>query len=120
MTIKNNFALLDDKQILSAIGARISQYRINHRLSQARLADQAGVSKRTIERIEAGESAQMSSMIRVFRVLDLLPGLEAMIPETGPRPMDILKLEGKKRQRVYPSRGKVIDKRTTWSWDDEP
>ena len=120
MTNIETFLLLDDKAILSEIGVRISQYRINHQLSQARLADQAGVSKRTIERIEAGESAQMSSMIRVFRALDLLPGLDAMIPATGPRPMDILKLEGRKRHRVYPSRGKVTDKQTRWSWDDEP
>jgi transcriptional regulator with XRE-family HTH domain len=120
MTNINNFLLLDDKAILNEIGARISQHRINRQLSQARLAEQAGVSKRTVERIESGGSAQMSSMIRVFRVLDLLPGLDAMIPETGPRPMDILKLEGKKRQRAYSSRGKVIDKETKWSWDDEP
>ena len=120
MTNINNLSLLDDKAILSEIGARISQCRIDCQLSQARLADQAGVSKRTIERIEAGHSAQMSSMIRVFRVLGLLQGLDAMIPDTGPRPMDILKLEGKKRQRAYSSRGKVIDKVAKWSWDDEP
>jgi len=119
MTILNNNLLLDDGAILKELGVRISQYRINFQLSQARLAEQAGVSKRTIERIESGHSTQMSSMIRVLRVLELLPGLDSLIPETGPRPLDLLKLEGRKRQRAYSSRSKNDEKDAAWSWDDD-
>mgnify|MGYP000461714881 CR=1 FL=1 len=48
-------------------------------LTQADLAHEAGVSKRTVERIEAGASAQMASLIRIFRVLDLMPALDRFI-----------------------------------------
>lgn len=119
MAILSDKLLLDDRAVLKELGARISQYRINFQLSQARLAEQAGVSKRTIERIESGQSAQMSSMIRVLRVLELLPGLDSLIPETGPRPLDLLKLKGRKRRRAYSSRSKIDDRDAAWSWDDD-
>ncbi len=92
--------LLADDAILAEIGKRIARRRLDLQLTQADLAEQAGVAKRTVERVEAGASAQMSSMIRILRVLDLLPGLDRMIPEAGPRPMDLLKRKGKVRQRA--------------------
>jgi len=85
---------------------------------QADVAEQAGVAKRTVERIEAGASAQMSSMIRVLRVLDLLSGLDRMIPAAGPKPMDLLKRKGKVRQRVSKRQGSNRSDKP-WSWDDD-
>ncbi len=111
--------LLGDEAILTELGGRIAQCRINAQLTQAQLAEQAGVSKRTVERIESGHSAQMSSMIRVFRVLDLLTGLDQMLPDSGPRPLDLLKLQGKERQRAYSSRRKQVDPHQEWTWGDE-
>ena len=57
-------------------------------------------AKRTVERIEAGSSAQMSSVIRILRTLELLPRLDHLFPETEPRPMDLLKRKGKPRRRA--------------------
>lgn len=111
--------LTSDEAILAELGERISQCRVNAQLTQAQLAEQAGVSKRTIERIESGQSAQMSSMIRVFRVLDLLVGLDQLVPDTGPRPMDLLKLQGKQRQRASSGRKPETDRSEEWTWDDD-
>ena len=72
--------LLTDDAILAEIGARVTRYRIHLQLTQADLADRAGVSKRTVERIEAGTSAQMSSMIRVLRALDLVADRGSHVP----------------------------------------
>jgi len=108
--------------ILAEIGKRISHRRLEFQLTQASLAEQAGIAKRTLERIEAGHSAQMVSIIRIFRVLDLLPGLENMIPEAGPRPMDLLKQKGKVRQRAskrrQPAQG-ADQSVQPWTWDDD-
>ena len=91
---------LADNAILAEIGERITRCRLDLQLTQADASEQAGVAKRTLERIESGASTQMSSMIRILRVLDLLPGLDRMIPEAGPKPMDLLKRKGKVRQRA--------------------
>ncbi len=110
--------LMADEAILAEIGERVARRRLDLQLTQADVAEQAGVAKRTVERIEAGASAQMSSMIRIFRVLDLLPGLDSMIPEAGPRPMELLKRKGKERQRASKSRG-PDQTHEPWSWDDD-
>lgn len=112
----SNF-LVDDA-ILTELGSRIARRRLDLQLTQAEVAEQAGVAKRTLERIESGASAQMSSVVRILRVLEALPGLDRMLPEAGPRPMDLLKRKGKLRQRASRRRA---PKRTEkpWSWGDE-
>ena len=110
--------LLADEAILSEIGARISRCRLDLQLTQAAVAEQAGVAKRTVERIEAGASAQVSSLIRILRVLDLLPGLDGMIPEAGPSPMDLLTRKGKPRQRA-PGGRRSDQPGAPWTWNEE-
>ena len=111
-------SLLADDAILTEIGERIAHRRLGLQLTQAEVAEQAGVAKRTVERIEAGASAQMSSMIRILRVLDLLPGLDRTIPEAGPRPMDLLRKKGKVRQRAS-KRRRPDGSDEPWTWDDD-
>jgi transcriptional regulator with XRE-family HTH domain len=98
--------LISDDVVLGEIGQRIARIRVNSQLTQADLAKQAGVSKRTVERFEGGQSAQMSSVIRIFRVLDLLPNVDRMIPEPGIRPMELVKLKGKVRKRASSPRAR--------------
>jgi len=110
--------LLTDDAILAEIGTRVARRRLDLQMTQADLAEQAGIAKRTVERIEAGASAQMSSIIRMLRVLDLLPGLEQLLPAAGTRPMDLLKRKGKVRQRAS-SRRRAQHPDKPWSWDDD-
>ena len=110
--------LMSDEAILQELGQRLARRRVELNLTQAQLAEQAGVGKRTVERIEAGESTQLSTLIRIFRVLGLLDALDAMIPEPGPSPLDLLKLKGKERQRASSKkRGEQAEE--GWSWGDE-
>lgn len=115
MNIEN---LMSDKAVLEEVGHRLSRCRVEQEVTQAKLAKEAGLSKRTVERIEAGESTQTSSLVRIMRVLGLLESLDAAMPETGPRPMDLLKLRGKERQRASSKKNKEqVGKE--WSWGDE-
>lgn len=109
----------DDAAILGELGKRLAQRRLDLELTQAVVADQAGVSKRTVERMEAGATVQLSNFIRILRVLDLLDALDRLLPEPGPRPLDLLKLKSKSRQRA-PSPHGVADKDDTfeWHWGD--
>ncbi len=109
---------MDDQAVLTEIGQRLSQQRIGLDLTQAELSREAGVSKRTVERVEAGESTQTATLIRILRALQLLNNLEALLPESGPRPMDLLKMRGKTRQRASPKKRQELN-RNDWTWGDE-
>jgi transcriptional regulator with XRE-family HTH domain len=114
MKIEND---LTNNAVLDELGRRLERYRLDLQLTQAQVAEQAGIGKRTLERIEAGKDTQLSSLIRILRVLHLLDGMERLVPEPGPRPMDLLKLKGKERQRA-PSR-KIAEPDREWQWGDE-
>lgn len=109
---------MNDKAILAEIGLRLARRRLDLDLTQADLAREAGVSKRTVERVEAGESTQFSTIVRILRVLKLLDAMEMLIPASGPRPMDLLKLRGKERQRVS-SKQRKKKEAEEWTWGDE-
>lgn len=116
MTINELSTLMTDDAILAELGRRLARCRIDRQLTQAELAHQAGVSKRTVERIEAGASTQMVSVIRISRVLDLIPGLDQWIPQPGLRPMDLIGRKGKTRQRASSGR-KTAGADKPWTWD---
>jgi len=109
---------LTDEAVLAELGARLARRRVELDLTQAAVAKQAGVAKRTVERLEAGATIQLLTLIRVLRFLQLLEGLEALVPEATPRPLELLKLKGKQRQRA--SRKRVQSHQEAWQWGDEP
>jgi transcriptional regulator with XRE-family HTH domain len=113
-----NFKSMTDNAILEELGRRLQRRRLDLQLTQAKLAEEAGLSKRTVERMEAGAASQTTNLIRVFRVLGLLQGLDQLVPERGPRPMDLLKLKRKERKRASSSPGSDRSGEV-WSWGDE-
>jgi len=115
----NRHFLASDEAILAEIGDRVAAARLSRNLTQAALARDAGVSKRTLERLEAGESAQLTSLLRVLRALDLLGGLDALLPPPRPGPIELLEAGGRPRQRASGSRAEQETPGEPWRWDDD-
>jgi transcriptional regulator with XRE-family HTH domain len=95
---------LTDKAVLHEIGDRLARRRIDAGLTQAQLAEEAGISKRTVERIEAAHSTDFVMLLRVLRVLKLLEELDQVVPDLPQSPLAILKSRGRARKRVGHSR----------------
>ena len=91
---------LSAEAVLAELGQRLARRRLDVGLTQAQAATEAGIGKRTVERVEAGGDTQLVTLIRLLRVLDLTDELNRLVPEPGPRPMDLLKLRGKERKRA--------------------
>ncbi len=108
-----------DAAILTEIGARIAAARLELNFTQGALAGKAGVSRRTVERIEAGAGAQLAGFVRICRALGIVERLEALLPEQGPSPIEQLKLRGKRRRRASGGRGESRGG-APWTWGDEP
>ncbi len=116
---------LTDDAILTELGNRIARLRLDRNLKQSELARQAGVSIRTIQRLEAGEvAAQLSGFIRVCRVLGLLENFEQLVPQPAASPIAMLKQQGKQRQRAQRSaKSKKIattleEPHGKWTWGE--
>lgn len=109
---------LTDAAILEELGSRLMSVRLERNLTQAALAKQAGVAKRTVERLESGEVAtQFSGFLRVCRVLGFLERIDTFIPESVESPITQLKSRGQKRKRA---RGKkaTARRKKKWTWGD--
>jgi transcriptional regulator with XRE-family HTH domain len=114
--------LLTDDAALAELGARLARQRVARNLTQADLAERAGVGRATLQRLERGESVQVLSLIKVLRVLDLLTALDAVVPESADLPIAQLARE------LRPRRRRARDGATTpprpdappWTWGDEP
>ena len=96
----------------------MARVRLERNLTQASLVELAGISKRTVERLESGKVAsQLSALIRVCRALGIAERLEALAPEPLPSPMDRLKRQGRTRRRASgrkPPEGPA----KKWTWGE--
>ncbi len=105
-----------DHAVLAELGQRLAKLRLDRNITQAALADEAGVSLATLKRLEAGHSVQLTSWLRVLRALGLQGGLDALIPDPARSPMQQLRqVEGRRKRAssrpAAPPEG--------WAWGDE-
>lgn len=109
-----------DALVLGELGRRLARTRLERNLSQQQLAHEAGVSKTTIERLEAGEPIKSTSLVRALRALGLLDALNRLIPEPLPSPVERLRLQGRQRRRARGSRREIPpEDARPWRWGDE-
>ncbi len=108
---------MSDDAVLVELGRRLARRRIDLRLTQAQAAEEAGVGKRTVERIESGNDTQVTTLVRLLRVLELADELERLVPALSPRPMELFKLKGKERKRAFSRRSERSG--DDWQWGDK-
>ena len=89
-----------DSEILEELGGRLRSYRLQLNLSQAELATRAGVSRTTIRDAELGKDSQLSTLVKFLRALGRLDNLDAFLPTPSISPIQLMKRQGKPRQRA--------------------
>jgi len=105
---------------LEVLGQRLRDVRLERNLSQAQLAQDAGIGRFTLQRMEAGESASLINFVRVLRALELLDDLDRLLPAATPSPIDEVERRGRRRQRASSRRSQTSKSRERgWRWGDE-
>jgi len=111
---------MTDAAVLQEVGARLERRRIDAGMTQAQLAEEAGVSKRSVERIMAGRSTDFVLWLRVLRALKLLDALEQLVPDLPQSPLALLKSRGRTRRRVGHARRPALAPAqplaSSWKW----
>ena len=105
------------RHLESEIGKRLARLRLSRNVTQASLAEQAGIGERTLRRLEAGESSTLDTFLRVVVALDLQDTILAALPESRIRPIERVSRKGSERQRARPSEESTDQ--PTWTWGDE-
>ncbi len=91
---------MSDSAVLVEIGRRLQVNRLNANLAQADVAQKAGVSRRTLQKMESGRVCTLLALVRVLRALGVLDALDGFLPEPGLSPIQLAKLKGRERQRA--------------------
>jgi transcriptional regulator with XRE-family HTH domain len=110
-----------DDDVLKELGTRLRGVRLERNMSQADLAAEAGVGRVTLQRLEEGQSASMTTFIRVLRALDLLDGVDRSIPQQTVSPVEEMQRRGRQRRRAGKQRGDGDSRPGSkpWRWGDE-
>ena len=102
------------QEYLSELGQKIKTYRIMKEMSQQDLEDKSGVSKRSISRLEQGNSVQVDNLFKILLALDLGENIELLVPDQTKRPSFYLQKTDNKPKRVRRKANK-----TEFRWGDE-
>jgi transcriptional regulator with XRE-family HTH domain len=103
--------------VLQELGRRIERQRLDRNLSQEALAQQAGIGRATMQRVERGDPIKTTALIKVLGALDRLDALDDVLPERIKSPLEELEREqAPERQRASRPR----TPREEWTWGDDP
>ncbi|MBT0585583.1 helix-turn-helix transcriptional regulator [Alteromonas oceanisediminis] len=95
------------------LGERLKQARLNRDLTQSEVAALAGVARKTVLNAEKGK-VQLDILIAILMALDLTEQLDLFLPKQPVSPLQLAKLQGKKRQRASGKRRKDSEDTPEW------
>ncbi len=104
------------EDIESMLGNQLETLRLGKNITQAQLAEESGVSRRTITRLENGEGTTLDTFIRVLGALGLTQRLATLLPDPGISPIQRIRSKGHQRKRARPKSNTAA---TPWTWADE-
>jgi putative transcriptional regulator len=106
---------LNDGAVVADLGRRLARLRLDRNVTQRALAAEAGVSLPTVQRLEGGRGATLAALVRVLGALDLLSGLEALVPERTPSPVEQIGRPRQRRRAAGGHSGRRGERSAGWS-----
>ena len=116
MSYNIEFSVATSGQIEAALCKRLESIRLSRNITQAQLAEEAGVSPRTIGRLEKGQGVSVDTFVRIMIALGIQQSLEALLPDPTVRPIERVGIGAGERKRARPTQSS--EERPTWSWGD--
>ncbi|MGL5089345.1 MAG: helix-turn-helix transcriptional regulator [Aeromonas sobria] len=99
--------------ITEELGGRLKQARLNCDLTQSEVASLAGVSRKAVLNAEKG-MAQLETFVAIMIALDLTAQLDLFLPKQIISPLQLAKLQGKKRERASRLRTVKAEDKSEW------
>ena len=96
---RKNLYSMTDSAIAEELGRRLEQIRLEANKPQKEIAYELGISEGTYRKAIMGK-ARFEVIIGIMRILEQLENLKNFLPDQPFSPIEMLKLQGKKRQRA--------------------
>jgi putative transcriptional regulator len=109
MTIDNK----SPAAIAEELGERLKQARLNADKTQVEVAELAGVTRKAVLNAEKGR-AQLEVLIAIMGALKLTAQLDNFLPVQDVSPIQLAKLQGRKRQRASGQRSSTGQEPSEW------
>ena len=101
-----NYYSMTDKAIAEELGGRLEQLRLEANIPQKVIANELGIAEGTLRNALRGRG-KLELIIGILRILGKLDNLDQFLPRQPFSPIELLKLEGKKRQRAGTKRNEA-------------
>jgi len=102
----NNWYSMSDAALLTTIGQFIQETRLQQNKTQSQVAIAAGINRTTLSQVEQGNGGTLITLIQILRALEQLPVLKVFEIEKKISPLQLARLELKKRRRARNSEGR--------------
>lgn len=89
-----------DQVLAATVGERIQSLRLRSNISLETVAKNAAISRQTLHLLLSQGKGTLINLIAVLRAIGELERLSSLIEEVRPSPIQIIRMEGKKRQRA--------------------
>lgn len=94
-----------DPVLAETIGARIQTLWLRKNISLETVAENAAISRQTLHILLSQGKGTLINLIAVLRAIGELERLSSLVEEGRPSPIQVIGMEGKKRQRATGRRG---------------
>ena len=99
------------------LGSRLAKLRLARNITQESLAKEAGVSVRTLRRLEAGSPSSLDTFLRITVALGLADEVAGAIPASHIRPIERMQFRRGERLRASSASKEASTK--PWVWGEE-
>jgi transcriptional regulator with XRE-family HTH domain len=111
--LKNWYAM-SDPAVLEIIGDFIRKTRLNQNKTQQEVSENAGINRSTLVNMEKGKGGTLISLVQVLRALEQLHLLKNFEVKTELSPLQLAKIEMKKRRRASRKTSGENETKNTW------
>jgi putative transcriptional regulator len=98
-----------DQVLAITVGARIQALRLRKNISLETVAENAAISRQTLHLLLSQGKGTLINLIAVLRAMGELERLNSLVEEVRPSPIQVIRMEGKKRRRATGRRGASDD-----------
>ncbi|MBP5060256.1 XRE family transcriptional regulator [Pseudomonas chlororaphis] len=89
-----------DQFLAATVGARLQTLRLKNNITLEMVAKNAAISRQTLHLLLSQGKGTLINLISVLRAIGELERLSSLVEEVLPSPLQIMRMEGKKRQRA--------------------